>query len=155
MPSTRQIPVCIYRNSDAVDAAVNGSEMISLNPGESSERGFPPFPSPCESIDRVTSVGPLTERGFTYVRSVRELGAGDGPLPFFDSSDLAPLQIMVSPPEEDHAQSDTALACRPDGMSLCDRRLRAKAWCATTNRLALTGWSARWPLLMSQATYPA
>ncbi len=101
-------------------------------------------------------MSPLTERGFTYVRSVRELGAGNGPpFPFLDSSDLAPLQIMVFPPEEDPAQSDAALGCRRDGLSLCERRLRAKAWCATTNRLALTGWSTRWLPLMSQETYPA
>ncbi len=29
---------------------------------------------------QVTAVSPLTEREFTYVRSVRELGTGNGPL---------------------------------------------------------------------------
>ncbi len=33
-------------------------------------------------------------------------------------------------------------------------RLRTKAWCATMNRLASTGWSTRWLMLMSHATYP-
>ena len=30
-------------------------------------------------MGQVTAVSPLTERGFTYVRSVRELGAGNSP----------------------------------------------------------------------------
>ncbi len=31
-------------------------------------------------MSHVTALSPLTERGFTYVRWVRELGAGNGPL---------------------------------------------------------------------------
>ena len=31
------------------------------------------------SHGQVTAVSPLTEKGFTYVRSVRELGAANGP----------------------------------------------------------------------------
>ncbi len=34
-------------------------------------------------MSQVTAVSPLTEREFTYVRSVRELGAGNGPLLLF------------------------------------------------------------------------
>ncbi len=39
---------------------------------------------------QVTAVSPLTERGTTYVRPVRELGAGNGPLPPFVAPKMTP-----------------------------------------------------------------
>ncbi len=42
-------------------------------------------------MSKVTAVSPLTERGLTYDRSVRELGAGNGPL-----SPFHPVEMEVS-----------------------------------------------------------
>ncbi len=59
----------------------------------------------------MTPVSPLTERGFTYVRSVRELGAGNGP------------SFLLSRPEAVIDQYPTAGDCEPrSGLLLGDPR---------------------------------
>ncbi len=44
-------------------------------------------------MGQVTAVSPLTEKEFTYVRSVRELGAGNGPLSPFRRFEPSPIAL--------------------------------------------------------------
>ncbi len=57
----------------------DGSEL--LTPGTYVRRFFALLAIRGATVSgQVTAVSPLTEKEFTYVRSVRELGAGNGPL---------------------------------------------------------------------------